>query len=70
MGLYVVKIDGMKVRSFDRYDRAEEFAENHCKMGKVTISQMNECALPRACGRMYPNLDMRDLRYRPFQSLA
>ena len=70
MGLYIVKMDGMKVRPFDRRDKAEKFAKKHCKMGKVEIVKMGECPLPKASSKIYPSLDMADLRYRPFQSLA
>lgn len=69
MGLYIVKMDGEKIRSFDNMLIANAWARKHCR-GNVEIVSMCECELPKASERIYPNLDMPDLRYRPFQSLA
>lgn len=70
MGLYIVKMDGEKIRSFSDKIVANAWAKKHCKYGKVEIVKMGECPLPKASSKIYPSLDMADLRYRPFQSLA
>lgn len=70
---YVVKMDGMKVRSFSgiSLERVSKWAVEHCHHGKIEIIGLSECKeLPRACGRMYPNEDMKKLVYKPFGALA
>lgn len=67
---YVVKMDGMKVRSFSgiSLERVSRWAVEHCHYGKIEIIGLSECKeLPQACGRMYPNEDMGKL---PFAALA
>ena len=69
---YVVKMDGMKVRSFNgiSLEKVSDWATEHCR-GKVEIVRLSECnSLPRAASRIYPNLDSGRLTYRPFVSLA
>lgn len=67
--MYVVKMNGMKVRDFDNVVSARAFVK-HCR-GDVEIVHMNECKrLPRACKPIHPNLDMPDLRYKPFVGLV
>ena len=70
--MYVVKMDGMKVRSdFNDYNKACEWAEAHCKSAPWEVVGMIECkGLPRACKPIHPNLDMPKLVYRPFVSLT
>lgn len=70
--VYVVKMDGEKVRSFENVGLATvgAWAVKHCR-GKIEICEMSECAgLPRACGRIHPNEDMGALVYKPFVALA
>lgn len=69
---YVVKMDGMKVRTFDglSLDKVEKWARTHCK-GDVSIVSLAECGgLPRASQRIYPNEDLNKLVYKPFVSLG
>lgn len=62
-------MNGMKVRDFDNVVSARAFVK-HCR-GDVEIVHMNECKrLPRACKPIHPNLDMPDLRYKPFVGLV
>lgn len=71
--VYVVKMDGMKVRSFSNVslEKVSEWAINHCHQGKIEIVELSEChGLPRASSRIYPNEDMKKLVYKPFVSLA
>lgn len=66
--MYVVKMNGMKVRDFDDIIGARAFIR-HCH-GNVKIVRMAECKeLPRACGKMYPNEDMPGLVYKPFAAV-
>lgn len=70
--VYVVKMDGEKVRSFSGVSLAtvSTWATKHCR-GKIEITELSECGgLPRASSRIYPNLDMSKLVYKPFVSLA
>lgn len=70
---YVVKMDGEKVRMFRglNYDNVAEWARLHCRSGKVEIVGLSDCGrLPKASSRVRPNLDMPELRYKPFVSLA
>lgn len=69
---YVVKMDGEKVRMFNGvdYNKVIEWARLHCR-GKVQIVSMSDCGrLPKASSRVRPNLDMPELRYKPFVSLS
>lgn len=69
MGVYVVKMNGMKVRDFNNVASARAFAR-HCQ-GDVEIVHMTECkGLPRAYKPRHPNLDMPKLVYKPFVSLS
>ena len=70
--VYVVKMNGEKVRSFDNVDLlvVRAWANKHCQ-GVVDICSLSECAeLPRASSRIYPNEDLGKLTYKPFVSLA
>ena len=70
---YVVKMDGEKVRMFNGvdYDKVEEWANLHCRSGKVRIVSISDCGrLPKASSRVRPNLNMPDLVYKPFVSLS
>lgn len=65
---YVVKMDGMKIRMFKDPVMAKAWAKKHCH-GKVEIVGLKDCGrLPRACGKMFPNLEMngKGLVYKPF----
>lgn len=69
MGVYVVKMDGEKVRTFRDVLLAKAWATKHCR-GVVEIVSLKERELPRATKMPWcPNMDMPDLRYKPFTSL-
>lgn len=64
--MYVVRMNGQKVRMFSNPVIASAWANKHCH-GRIEITELTECKeLPRACGRMYPNEDLGKLVYRPF----
>jgi len=64
---YIVKMDGEKIRSFNTKLEAAAWARKHCKSGKVEIVSLAMCKeLPRASSKVRVNLDMPDLRYKPF----
>jgi hypothetical protein len=73
---YIVKMDGMTVRQFTvRTDKEYlvmlAWARKHCRSGKIEIAKLKDCGrLPRAVGKMYPNLDSPNLVYKPFMSLT
>ena len=72
MRTYVVRMNGMKVRSFTGVSLlvVSTWAKKHCK-GKVEIKELSECKeLPHASSRIYPNLDSAPLTYKPFISLT
>lgn len=65
--LYIVKMEGMKVRTFNTFEDALTWGKNHCKFVHWSIVRYVECnGLPRANKPIHPNLDMPDLRYKPF----
>ncbi len=68
---YVVKMDGETVRQFSHVDKrvVEQWAKKHCR-GKIEIHSLRGCRLPQASKPIRPNLDMPDLRYKPFVSLG
>lgn len=67
--MVIVKMNGEKVRLFDNAMVADAWAKRHCH-GKIEIVPLCETAMPRAEKRKFrPNLDMPDLRYKPFTSL-
>lgn len=67
---WVVKVNGDKVKGgFATEDDGRRWGERWCR-GKIDVVPMKQCALPRACKPIKPNLDMPDLRYKPFVSLA
>ena len=69
MGTYIVKMRGEKVRSFNDLFMAKAWAKRHCH-GKVEIVSLCETVMPRAEKRKFnPNMDMPDLRYKPFTSI-
>lgn len=47
---YIVKMDGMKVRTFDNFLLAYTFAKKHCK-GKIEIVALSERELPKASSK-------------------
>lgn len=64
--VYVVKMNGEKVRSFNNLLVANAWAKKHCH-GKIEIVNLSECSgLPRASSRIYPNEDLGVLTYKPF----
>lgn len=66
MGVYVVKMNGEKVRQFGNLMMARVWAEKHCH-GKIEVVSLVECGgLPKASSRIYPNEDMPKLVYKPF----
>ena len=69
---YVVWMDGEKVRSFSGrpLDYVQKWAKLYCKGSNVRITTMSSCPLPRASRIVKPNLDMPDLRYKPFVSMG
>ena len=68
--MYVVKMDGMKVRSFDNLLVANAWAKKHCRSGNIEIVKLTDCGrLPGASSRRYPNEDLGSLVYRPFQNV-
>ena len=69
--MYVVKMDGEKVRPFKDLRTAKNWADIHCRGGKVEIVKLAECGeLPRASSRIYPNEDMASLVYKPFVAVV
>lgn len=67
--MVIVKVNGEKVRGFSDFMTAKVWAKKYCR-GRVEIVSLCETAMPRAeKRRFHPNLDMPDLRYRPFMSL-
>lgn len=69
--MYVVKFNGEKVQTFDNIYVANAWARKHCRGGKVEVVSLVECeGLPRASSRIYPNLDMPKLVYKPFVSVV
>lgn len=66
MGVYVVKMNGEKVRQFNNMMVARTWALKHCH-GKIEIMSLADCGgLPKASSRIYPNEDMPSLVYKPF----
>lgn len=69
---YVVKMDGMKVRKWivnsDKdLELMKRWAERHCRGKKVGYVKLTDCGrLPKACGKLYPDLSMSKLVYKPF----
>lgn len=67
--MYVVRMNGQKVRMFKDARIASAWAAKHCH-GRVEVTTLTECKeLPRACGKMYPNEDMPGLVYKPFAAV-
>ena len=49
MGMYILTMDGMKVRDFNTYDDAWKFGVRHCKSVPWKVDKLVECGnLPRA----------------------
>lgn len=70
MSKYVVKMDGQKVRMFDDAVIAGAWAARHCR-GKIEVVPLVDCGrLPEACGRLYPDLSMPKLVYKPFEAVV
>lgn len=46
--MYVLWMDGMKVRVFNNHDKACEYGELHCKFAKWKVTSLVECAMPSA----------------------
>lgn len=70
--MYVVKMDGMKVRTFSGVplEKVERWANLHCS-GKVEIVSLYEYkGLPRASSRIYPNENLAPLVYKPFVAIG
>lgn len=68
---YVIKMDGMKVRAFSNAVVAAAWARKHCHEGKVEVVHLKDCGrLPKACGKMYPDLSMPGLVYKPFEAVV
>lgn len=73
---YVVWMDGHKVRMFDdkfwTYERIERWVELYCHSENISIDILREYdSLPRAMKLKWcPNLDMPELRHKPFVSLT
>ena len=68
---YVVKMNGEKVRSFDNVNIlvVSAWARKHCQ-GEIEIVNLTDCGrLPSASSRRKVNMDMPDLRYKPFEAL-
>ena len=69
--MYVVKINGDKVREFKKLEEARKWVKYYCHHKDVKIVGFDEYkGLPRASSKVRPNLDMPDLRYKPFVSLS
>lgn len=67
--MYVVKMDGEKIRQFSDVTVARAWAKKHCR-GKIEIVPLVACReLPRASSRIYPNEDLKSLVYKPFISV-
>ena len=68
--MYVVKMDGHRVRQFKNKNVACRWAAKHCH-GQIEIVSLSECSgLPQASRRIFPNEDMPNLVYKPFISLG
>ena len=70
MNTYIVKMNGMKVRSFNDPIVAKAWAMKHCK-GKVTIMLLTDCKRNPVASRQYFNELMENkemYRINPFKT--
>ena len=69
--VYILKVDGEKVKPFNSLSQAKKFAERHCKFVKYEICSLTETSLPKA-SRMHYNEDFENYgsyKYNPFALL-
>lgn len=71
--MYVIKLDGMKVRTFEDKNLAKVWAQKHCKSGIVEIVGLKDCGrLPKASDvHLKPSLNLnKGLVYKPFVAIC
>lgn len=69
--MYILKMDGEKVRMFDNSTVAKVWAKKHCKGSKIEICALKTTKMPKASKLKFrPNEDMPELRHKPFVSLS
>lgn len=67
--MYVVKMDGEKVRVFDNRLMAYAWARKHCSSEWSVVSLVDCGRLPDAARRRYPNENLDSFVYKPYTSL-
>lgn len=69
--MYILKVNGEKVKLFTTLAQARLFATRHCKYATYEICSLTETSLPKA-SRMHYNEDFENYgsyKYNPFALL-